>query len=117
MKILGATDLGVRVGEAYSRYKLALRTRLRNLNLKSQFSIFYGFRGIRVNIYDFLKFVGGLWALEWAWHPAETSLRCVRSPGMCMPNPNSLARIVSEILAFIRTDRQTERRTCLDRLG
>jgi len=70
--------VGVRVGVSYSRYKLALRTRLRNLNLmsqfyifrnlnqKSQFSIFDIFRDIRVHIYDFLKFVGSLWALKWA---------------------------------------------------
>jgi len=31
--------VGVRVGVAYSRNKLALRTRLLNLNLKSPFSI------------------------------------------------------------------------------
>jgi len=39
MKIVGATDLGVmgvRVGVASSRDKLALRTRLRDLNLKSR---------------------------------------------------------------------------------
>jgi len=46
--------------------KLALRIKLRNLNLKSQFSIFDSFRDIHVHIYDFLKFVGGLWALGWA---------------------------------------------------
>jgi len=51
--------LGVRVGVAYSRAKLALHTKLRNLNLKSQFLIFDSFRDIRVPIYDFLKFVGG----------------------------------------------------------
>jgi len=50
--------VNVRVGVAYSRNKLALRTRLRNLNLKSQFSIFDSFRDIRVHTYDFLKFVG-----------------------------------------------------------
>jgi len=50
--------VGVRVGVEYSRNKLALRTRLRNLNLKSQFSIFDSFRDIRVHVYDFLKFVG-----------------------------------------------------------
>jgi len=22
--------------------------------------------------------LGGLWAFEWAWHPAETNLRCKR---------------------------------------
>jgi len=33
--------------------------------------------------------LGGLWALEWAWHIAETNLRCVRSSGICRPNLNS----------------------------
>jgi len=51
---------------AYSRNKLALRTRLRNLNLRSHFSIFDSFRDIQVHIYDFLKFAGGLWAVKWA---------------------------------------------------
>jgi len=37
---------------------------LRNLNLKSRFSIFGSFRDIRVHTYDFLKFVGGLWAWQ-----------------------------------------------------
>jgi len=59
--------VGVRVGVAYSRNKLALRSRLRNLNLKSQTSTFDSFRDIRVHIYDFFfKFVGGLWSLKWA---------------------------------------------------
>jgi len=49
--------VGFRVGVAYSRKKLALRTSLRNLNLKSQFSIFNRFRDIRVHMYDFVKFV------------------------------------------------------------
>jgi len=31
------------------------------------FSIFDSFRDIHVHIYDFLKFVGGVWALGWAW--------------------------------------------------
>jgi len=48
--------------------------------------------------------LGGLWALEWAWHIAETNLRCVRRSGICTPVFNSLAFIVSEISAFIRTD-------------
>jgi len=43
---------------AYSRNKLALRARLRDLNLKSQFSILDSFRDISVNIYDLFKFVG-----------------------------------------------------------
>jgi len=61
--------------------------------------------------------LGGLWELEWAWHIAETNLSCVRSSGICMPNLNRLDLIVSEISAFIRTDRQTDSRTWLDRLG
>jgi len=52
---------------AYSRNKLALRKRLRNRILKSQFSIFNSFGDIRVYIFDFLKLVGGLWTLKWAW--------------------------------------------------
>jgi len=56
--------VGVRVGVAYSCNKLTLRTRLRNLNLGSKFSIFDSFRDIHVHIYDFLKFVGGLWAWQ-----------------------------------------------------
>jgi len=51
------------MGVAYSRNKLALRTMLRNFNLKSQFSIFDSLRDI--HIYDFLKFVGSLWPLKW----------------------------------------------------
>jgi len=46
------------VGLAYSRNKLELRSRLRNLNLRSPFSIFDSFRDIDVHIYDFLKIVG-----------------------------------------------------------
>jgi len=43
---------------------------LRNLNLKSPFSIFGSFRDIRAHIYEFFKFVGvnvgvANWALEW----------------------------------------------------
>jgi len=72
--------VGVRVGVAYSRNKRTLRTRLRNLNQKSQFSIFDSFRDNRVHDYDFLKFVGGLWA----WNPVETNLRCARRSEICM---------------------------------
>jgi len=43
---------------AYLRNKLAVRTSLRNLNLKSQFSILDSFRETRVHTYDFFKFVG-----------------------------------------------------------
>jgi len=49
--------------------------------------------------------LGGLWALEWDWNISETKLRCVRSSGIGKPNLNSLALIVYEISAFIRTDR------------
>jgi len=52
--------------------------------------------------------LGGFWALEWAWHCTETKLRCVRSSGICTPNLNSLAPIVSEFSAFIRTDGRTD---------
>jgi len=45
---------------AYSLNKVALRTMLRNINLKSIFSIFDSFRDICVHKYDFFKFV-------WAW--------------------------------------------------
>jgi len=96
--------MDVRVGVAYFRNKLALRTRLRNLNLRSHFSIFDSFRDIRVHTYDFFKFVGSLWAFKWAWHISETNLRCAVFSGICMPNPNIVALIVSEISAFIRTD-------------
>jgi len=41
--------------------------------------------------------LGGLWALEWAWHPAETNLRCAGISGICMSNPSIVALIVSEI--------------------
>jgi len=59
--------------------------------------------------------LGGYWALEWAWHSAETNLRCARSSGICTPNLNSLAPIVSEISAFIRTDRRTDGQTDMAR--
>jgi len=55
--------VGVRVGVAYSRNKLALRSRLRNLNLRSQCSRCIKKecvqnQSIRGHIYDSLKFVG-----------------------------------------------------------
>jgi len=52
--------------------------------------------------------LGGSWALELAWHPAETNLRCAGISGICMPNATIVALIVSEISAFIRTDGQTD---------
>jgi len=42
-------------GVAYSRNKLALRTKLRNLKLKSQLSSFDSFQDIRVPLDNFLK--------------------------------------------------------------
>jgi len=48
--------------------------------------------------------LGGSWALEWAWHSAETNMRCAGISGICMPNPSIVAFIVSEISGFIRTD-------------
>jgi len=68
MKIVGATGLGGDKLFLDQSIGIALRSRLRNLNLKSQFSIFNSFRDIRVHMYDFLKLVGGLWALKRAWH-------------------------------------------------
>jgi len=50
------------VGVVYSRNKLALRTRLRNLNLLSQLSVFHCFPDIHVHSEDFFKFVGGFLA-------------------------------------------------------
>jgi len=61
MKIVGATGFGGLWALEWAwhiRNKLALRTRLRNLNLRSHFSTFDSFRYIRVHIYVFLKFVG-----------------------------------------------------------
>jgi len=54
--------------------------------------------------------LGGLWTLVWAWHSAETNLRCAGISGICMPNSSIVAFIVSEISAFIRTDRRTDGR-------
>jgi len=47
--------------------------------------------------------LGGLWALEWAWHIFETNLRCAGVSGICIFNPSIVSPIVSEISAFIRT--------------
>jgi len=68
------------------------------------------------NFFSSTKTVGtpvlaGLWALEWAWHIAETNLRYAGISGICMAHPSIVASIVSEISAFIRTDGQTDRRT------
>jgi len=60
------------------------------------------------NFYSSIKTVGatvlgGLWASEWAWHPAESNLHCARSSGICTPNFNSLALLVSDIFRVIVT--------------
>jgi len=57
--------------------------------------------------------LGGLWSLEWAWHPAEVNLRCARVFRKFMPNPKILAFIVSENTSFIRTDGHRARSTRL----
>jgi len=44
-------------------------------------------------------------ALVWAWHTDETNLRCAGISRISMPNTSIVAIIVSEITAFIRTDR------------
>jgi len=66
MNIVGPTGLGGlwALEWAWHILIIALRTRLRNLNLKSQFFNLDSFRDIRVHIYDLLKFVGWLWALN-----------------------------------------------------
>jgi len=96
MKIVGATGLGGLCALVW-----ALRTRLRNLNLQSQFSIIDSFRDIRVHIYDFLKIVG----VKVGVAPCRNK-RALRKKLRNLPN--SLPLIVSEILAFIRTDWQTD---------
>jgi len=55
--------------------------------------------------------LGGVWALRWAWHSAETNWSCAGISGICVPNPSIVDFIVSEISAFIRTDGQTDERT------
>jgi len=42
----------------------------------------------------------------WAWHPAEANLP-IRTSRIDVPSPNFLAFKVSQISAFIRTDRRT----------
>jgi len=65
MKIVGATGLS---GLWALEWAWHIRYgRLRNLNLRSPFSIFAIFRDMRVYIYGYLKFVGGLWTLKGAW--------------------------------------------------
>jgi len=66
MSVVGATGLSGLWALEWAWHirvtNLRCATRLRNLNLKSEFSILDSFRDIRVHTYDFLKFVGGLWA-------------------------------------------------------
>jgi len=53
------------------------------------------------------KWVLVLWAVEWAWHPAEIYLRCSRSSRNYMPNPNFLAYVVP------RSQRYKNGQSCL----
>jgi len=55
--------------------------------------------------------LGDLWALEWAWHPAETNLRCAGSPKICMPNSKKPSSYSFRDLSV-----HTDGRTWLDRL-
>jgi len=71
-----------------------------------------------LNLHSSIKTVGatvfgGLWALEWAWHAAETNLRCVRSSDICMPYPNSLALIFRDL--SVHPDRQADGQTNMAR--
>jgi len=113
MKIVSATGLGGLWALEWARNKLALR----NLNLRSHFSIFDSFRDIRVHIYDFLKFVGGL-----------GRVKLFLGQSICIDKTNTfhlkflfqyqncrshsfgwfVGVRVSEISAFIRTDGQTD---------
>jgi len=40
--------------------------------------------GMYIGIYNNTNLSFKLWALEWAWHPAETNLRCAGSPRIYM---------------------------------
>jgi len=92
--------VGVRVGVANVFLGQSIGMRLRTIHFSSNFHSTFKTEESTV--------LGGFWALEWTWHPADTNLRCARSSGICIPIPNSLVLIVSEISAFIRTDRQTD---------
>jgi len=47
-----------------------------------------------------MKTVGAtLWALEWAWHPAETNLRCARNSPITNPSSER---------SYGRTERRTD---------
>jgi len=47
--------------------------------------------------------LGGLTALEWAWHTDETNYRCARSSGIYMPSPI----FPRSQRSYLRTDRRT----------
>jgi len=53
---------------AQLRNKFALRTKVKNLNLKTQHSSFNNFRNVNVHTHNFFTFLGGLWTLQSAWH-------------------------------------------------
>jgi len=52
--------------------------------------------------------LGSWFALEWAWHTDETNFRFAGISRTCMLNPRIADVIVSEISAFIWTDRQKD---------
>jgi len=103
------------VGVAYSCNKLALRTRLRNLNLRSHFSVFDSLRDIRVHIYDFLKFVGGLGAWQtFLGQSIGIDEKYCSSYSFRVLSVHTDRRTDAQTVR--RTDGQTYRRTWLDRL-
>jgi len=102
--------VGVKVGVTYSRNKFAVRTYIHTkFKYESQFSIFDSFRDSRVHTNDFLKFMGGLWALEWAWHLALR--KKLRNPHAKSQYPSSYS--FRDLI--VHTDRQTDGQTDMSR--
>jgi len=94
----------------YSRNKFAVRTYIHTkFKYESQFSIFDSFRDSRVHTNDFLKFMGGLWALEWAWHLALR--KKLRNPHANSQYPSSYS--FRDLI--VHTDRQTGGQTDMSR--
>jgi len=99
MRHLLAVDRFKRYGPKSGRGKIFLGQSIGiNDNNTFQLKFFSSFKTLGATV------LGGLWALEWAWHSAETNLRCAGTSGIHTPIPSIAACIVSEILAFIRTD-------------
>jgi len=60
---------------------------------------------ISLNFYSSIKTVeakvlGGLWALEWAWHIADANLHCVRSNDL---QPGHLLAVRMAATDFVQT--------------